>query len=120
MLVSSFVAPGGICLVAASATAATASDIVTGYIYPSTPDFNIVSRFDDSTGAPQASGGVTYTTGGLAGASGVAFGPDGNLYVSSNLGTAGGGGNVLEFNGTTDAYIGVYATLPDFSAAPAD
>jgi uncharacterized delta-60 repeat protein len=46
---------------------------------------------------------VTSGSGGLSGAAGMAFGPDGNLYVASFH-----TGAVLRYNGTTGAFMGVF------------
>jgi len=44
---------------------------------------------------------VPSLSGGLTAPEGLAFGPNGNLFVSSGSGT----GNVLEYNGTTGAFV---------------
>lgn len=46
---------------------------------------------------------VIAGSGGLTEAEGMAFGPNGNLFVASEMGDA-----VLEFNGTTGAFIGEF------------
>jgi hypothetical protein len=60
--------------------------------------------FDGLTGAPKAdfvvagSGGLTYPMG-------MAFGPDGNLYVSSQT-----DGDILRYDGITGVFLGVFAS----------
>lgn len=48
---------------------------------------------------------VTAGSGGLDGPAGLAFGPDGDLFVSSRI-----TGQVLRYDGTTGAPVGVFAT----------
>ena len=77
------------------------------------PLANEVLRFQGPNGAspgaplpaPGQSGAVFVPTGGggLSMAKGLAFGPDGNLYVASNATNA-----VDEFNGTTGASLGTF------------
>ncbi len=74
----------------------------------------LVSTFNGSSvlryledGTP-TSGGVSSGSGGLSSATGVCFGPNGNMFVSSR-----DTGKVLEYNGATGAYVGVFATLPN-------
>jgi sugar lactone lactonase YvrE len=72
-----------------------------GHVYVSCPASNGVHRFDGVTGFPLGffvSGG----SGGLVTPRGLAFGPNGNLFVASVSGT------VLEYDGTTGAFIGVF------------
>src|SRR5262249_55759447 len=45
--------------------------------------------------------------GGLHGPTGMAFGPDGNLYVAD---ASAGANNILKFNGQTGAPLGVFAS----------
>jgi sugar lactone lactonase YvrE len=70
-----------------------------------------VERFDGMTGAPLPAPGqtgstfVTSRSGGLEEPVGLAFGPDGNLYVSSSSTH-----NVLRYNGATGNFIGPFAS----------
>jgi len=59
-------------------------------------------RYDGTTGA-FIGVFVTAGSGGLDEAEGMAFGPNGNLFVASELGNA-----VLEYNGTTGAFVGEF------------
>jgi streptogramin lyase len=66
------------------------------------------SNTSDSVYRYDASGAfvdVFASGGGLSGDQGLVFGPDGNLYVSSR-----DTGEVLRFDGTTGAFIDVFAT----------
>jgi hypothetical protein len=81
------------------ATSASADLLVSTY------NGSSVLRYEEN-GAP-TSGGVATGSGGLSAATGVCFGPNGNMYVSSR-----DTGQVLEYNGSSGAYIGVFATLP--------
>ncbi|MEQ1936340.1 MAG: hypothetical protein ABL962_20990, partial [Fimbriimonadaceae bacterium] len=53
-------------------------------------------------------------SGGLGGPQGIAVGPDGHVYVSSR-----DSDNVLKYDKTTGAFLGVFASLPDMTF-PAD
>jgi streptogramin lyase len=63
-----------------------------------------VSRFDGATGA-YISDFVTSGSGGLDVATGIAFGPGGDFYVSSMFGQ-----EVLRYDGVTGAFIDVFAS----------
>ncbi len=67
-------------------------------------DGSRVVSYNAQTGAP---GGtlVAPGTGGLQVAEGLAWGPDGNLYVGD-----GGTGSILRFNGSTGAFISTFVT----------
>ncbi len=69
-----------------------------------------VRQFNGSTGA--AMGAITAgPTGGNLAAFDVKFGPDGNIYVSDmNSNT------ILRYNGSTLAFMNVFATPPDISS----
>jgi hypothetical protein len=76
-------------------------------------DSHSVMRFDESTGS-FVSEFIPAFSGGLIAPVGLRFGPDDNLYVSSA-----GSDQVLRYNGTSGAFIDVFATLPADSQ-PAD
>ena len=81
-----------------------------GSLYVSSYFNNQVLRFNESTGAFL---GVAASGGGLNGPDGVACGPDHNLYVAStavNPMTGTTPDQVLEYNGTTGAFIKVFAS----------
>ncbi len=63
---------------------------------------NEVLRYDGQTGA-FIDAFVTAGSGGLSGPTGLVFGPDGNLYVSSF-----NNNQVLRYDGTTGAFIDVF------------
>src|SRR5262249_21664421 len=66
---------------------------------------NAVLRYDGTTGAPLGTF-VTAGSGGLSGAAGITFDPSGSyLYVAS-----GGSSQVLKYNASTGAYVGVAAS----------
>jgi WD40 repeat protein len=84
-------------IVASSRERATAAVLVSSF------GTNSVLEFDSTSGAfirTFASGG------GLVGPEGLAYGPDGNLYVATRDINNQGIGGVLEFNGSTGAFIG--------------
>ena len=65
-------------------------------------------RYHGTTGAPFPApnqSGADFATAGLSESLGLAFGPDGNLYVSSTADS-----KVVRFNGTTGALIGDFVT----------
>jgi DNA-binding beta-propeller fold protein YncE len=55
---------------------------------------------------------VTRRSGGLRGPSGLAFGPDGHLYVAQQ-GSNDFGAKILSYDGTTGAFRGVYTNFRD-------
>jgi streptogramin lyase len=61
-------------------------------------DPGAVTRYNAATGAP-AGPFVTPGSGGLSNPEGLTFGPDGNLYVTTD------GGGVRRYNGVTGAFI---------------
>jgi DNA-binding beta-propeller fold protein YncE len=63
-----------------------------------------VFRYNGSTGALM---GTFASGGGLNFPCGLVFGPDGNLYVSSEFSN-----EVIRYNGTTGALIGTFASGP--------
>lgn len=73
---------------------------------------NSVLKFDSTTGQFL---GTFASGGGLIGPDGLAYGPDGNLYVATRDINNGGIGGVLRFDGTTGAFLGtvVAPTLYD-------
>ena len=70
-------------------------------LYVSCPSSQGIFRFDGGTGNPLGFF-VTGGSGGLVTPRGLAFGSDGNLFVASAT------GEVLEYDGTTGAFIGVF------------
>lgn len=74
--------------------------------------YNKVLRFDNAGNV--LANDIPSGTSGLSYPSGIATGPDGNLYVSS-----GGTASVLYFNGQTGAALGTFAYLPDAQSPPA-
>jgi streptogramin lyase len=82
-----------------------------GHLYVASFGNGAVMRYDGATGDPLrgpdgAVGSAQFVTpgsGGLTQSAGVAFGPDGNLYVSSL-----NGDRVLRYDGATGAFIGQF------------
>ena len=66
-----------------------------------------VVKFDGTTGAYV---GIFASGNGMRGPVGVAFGPDGDLYVSDVVNPSGGAGAVLRFNGKTGVFIDSFVT----------
>ena len=62
-----------------------------------------VYRFDGTTGA-YIDTFIPSGSGGLAGTTGIDFGPDGNFYVASWL-----NGKVFKYNGISGAFLGEFA-----------
>src|SRR5207249_2582735 len=80
-----------------------------GNLYVNSFSNGRVLRYDGSTGAPLPALGkpdaifVTPGDGGLQNPTGLIFGPDGNLYVSSR-----GNNSVLRYNGTTGDFLDAF------------
>jgi sugar lactone lactonase YvrE len=78
-----------------------------GELYVVSRGNNHILRFDAATGAPRPaagnSGAVFASGNGLSDPVGLAFGPDGNLYVSS-----GATDNILRYSGTTGAFLSAF------------
>ncbi len=92
-----------ICESAASANApAFGPLLVSGNLGGGTGAVSEVRAYDPVRGGYL---GVFATGGSLSSAQGLAFGPDGNLYVASAQ-----TGEILRFDGTTGTYLGVFAT----------
>jgi WD40 repeat protein len=76
-------------------------------LYAAGGEDNVVYRYNGTTGAnlpSPGSSGATFTQGGLLSlATGEAFGPDGNLYVSSYFNST-----VQRFNASTGQYIDTF------------
>jgi WD40 repeat protein len=89
------VALASVCTACGTAAAGTSS------VFVSSGDTNSVLAYDASTGAFQ---GTFASGGGLEEPEGIAFGPDGNLYVSSRS------NQVLRYDGRTGRFLGVFAS----------
>ncbi len=77
--------------------------VSSGFFHTTSPNFR-VKRFDGTTGdAYDGMDGTFAGSDGLSFPRGLAFGPDGNLYVASE-----GTNNILKFNGTSGAFIGEF------------
>jgi WD40 repeat protein len=84
-----------------------------GHVYVSCPASSGVHRFDGVTGFPLGffvSGG----SGGLTTPRGLAFGPNGNLFVANAT------GEVLEYDGTTGVFVGVFVDVTGNGGGPVD
>ncbi|MFO0966752.1 MAG: PKD domain-containing protein, partial [Gemmataceae bacterium] len=86
-----------------------------GNLYVGGSGSNNVLRYDGATGAPLPSPGnsgavfVPAGSGGLARTEGIAFGPDGSLYVGSSTGSPGSyTGSILRFDGVAGAFLGTF------------
>jgi len=75
-----------------------------GDLYVAVGQGNLVLQLDSATGA-SVGNFVASGSGGLATAVGVAWGPNGNLFVSSYTND-----RVLQYDGNTGAFINVFAT----------
>lgn len=75
-----------------------------GSLYVASMNNSEVLRYDATTGAPQGAF-VASGSGGLSNPSVIAFGPDGNLYVSS---VGAGTRDVLRYDGTSGASLGTF------------
>jgi streptogramin lyase len=76
-----------------------------GVILATDEDTSTVLAYDSNTGAPQ---GVFASGGGLSHYVGIARGPDGNVYVSTNPYPSSTGGGVLRFDGQTGNFISTF------------
>lgn len=65
----------------------------------------VVSRFDGDTGAPLG----VFAEGGLTAATGITFGPDGNLYVGTQVSAS----SVNRYAAVTGEFIEVFADSVD-------
>src|SRR3954447_13332419 len=88
-----------VCFVLAGCCSFAAAGPVT--LYVSSDDTDQVLAYDGATGAFQR---VFASGGGLTEPDGIAFGPDGNFYVSSRP------AQVLRYNGKTGKFLGVFAS----------
>jgi sugar lactone lactonase YvrE len=87
-----------------------------GFLYVNNGLLNKVLRFDPTTGANAPSPGLTDanfidpTDPNLVDANGMAFGPDGNLYVSNGDYQTSNPNKprIVEYDGSTGAFIGVF------------
>ena len=75
-----------------------------GDMFVSAASANSVMRFDDAGNF--LGNFVSPNSGGLSNPQGIAFGPDGHLYVASQ-----GSNNVLRFDGQSGAPLGVFASV---------
>jgi hypothetical protein len=73
------------------------------FVFSAQPGAQKILRFDGDTG-DFVNTFVDTGAGGFAGGFNMAFGPNGDLYVAT------GGANVLRFNGTTGAFVGIAAS----------
>lgn len=69
-----------------------------------------IARFNGTTGASLGNF-VPHKSGGLDNPTGSTYGPDGNLYVTSNSLNNAPPGAILKYNGTTGAFIGVFVPI---------
>jgi hypothetical protein len=82
-----------------------------GYLLVGSVNTDSVLRYDETSGA-FADAFVPAQSGGLRNPIGVVFGPDHNLYVTSDgqLGTVNPGHNaILRYDGSTGAFLGAFA-----------
>lgn len=84
-----------------------------GLVYVACAGDNGISRIDPANGQSLGSF-VLGGTGGLYYPRSLAFGPDGNLYVSSTS------GDILEYDGATGAFVGVFVDPTGNGGGPVD
>ena len=84
------------------------------YVASGNPPDPFVLRYSGTTGMPLPSpgntGAVFSTGGGLVLPLGIAFGPDGNLYVSDYGPANGSFPSIRRYNGTTGTFMNVFAS----------